>query len=180
MKRMTVLLSILVGLTLILTSCKKKEEPPIPKMPMQQAPMPQAPMPMPPAPMQPASPHGNAQKSEKKIIVPESAKKWNKVKLIFLDKSANKTIEYIVNVNSEWKIPNTNLKVKVGEFLPDFKMTETEITSSSDVPNNPAVRVEVIEDGKSIFKGWLYAKFPMIHPFEHQKYGLALKEGIKG
>lgn len=180
MKKVLSLLFVVISLIFVVNGCKKKEQPPVPKSPMQQAPMPMQPAPMQPMPMQPESPHGNAQKVEKKILVPESAKKWNKVKLIFIDKSTNKTTEYIVKVGSEWKIPNTNLKVMVGEFLPDFKMTETEITSSSDMPNNPAVRVEIFEDGKSIFKGWLYAKFPMIHPFEHQKYGLALKEGIKG
>jgi hypothetical protein len=176
MKKVVFLVAFFVSVTLLVSACKKKEEAPVPKSPMQQVPM--QPAPMQPTTMQP-SPHGNAQKPEKKIVVPESVRRWNKVKLIFIDKSTNKTTEYIVKVGSELKIPNTNLKIMVGEFLPDFKMTETEITSSTDMPNNPAVRIEVFEDGKSIFKGWLYAKFPMIHPFEHQKYGLALKEGMK-
>jgi hypothetical protein len=85
-----------------------------------------------------------------------------------------------VNIGSEFKVPNTNLRIVVGEFLPDFRMDDATITSASDMPNNPAVRVEVFENGKSIFKGWLYSKFPTIHPFEHEKYGLTLKEGIKG
>jgi hypothetical protein len=177
MKKITLLVTVFVSIVFLVSACKKKEEPPVPKSSVQQAPMPM--QPVQPESMQP-SPHGNVQKTEKKIIVPENVKKWNKVKLIFTDKTTNMSAEYIVKVGSEWKVPNTNLKVVVGEFLPDFRMTETEITSSSDVPNNPALRVEIFEDGKSVFKGWLYSKFPMIHPFEHQKYGLTLKEGIKG
>lgn len=165
-------------LTVSAGACKKKEEQPVPKTPMQ-APM-STPM---QSPMQaPMSPHGNTgPRIEKSVVVPPSVKgKWSKVKFVFEDKTTKKTSEYTVNIGSEFKIPNTNLKIVVGEFLPDFKMDESTITSASDLPNNPAVRVEIFENGKSIFKGWLYSKFPTIHPFEHEKYGLILKEGIKG
>ncbi len=172
-------LAVTLGLVLAVSvsGCKKKEEQPVPKT-SQETPMS---MPMQQAPMQPMSPQGDTAKPEKQIIVPPNVKgKWNKVKLVFMDKASKKSSEYIVNVGSELNVPNTNLKIVVGEFLPDFRMTETEITSSSDVPNNPAVRVEVFENGRSIFRGWLYSKFPTIHPFEHEKYGLILKEGVKG
>jgi hypothetical protein len=164
-----------LALLMVMVSCKKKEEQPVPKTPMQQSPM--------SAPMQPSmSPHGTTgPKVEKKILVPDSVKaKWNKVKFSIEDKASKKTSVYIVNIGSEFKVPNTNLRIVVGEFLPDFRMDDATITSASDMPNNPAVRVEVFENGKSIFKGWLYSKFPTIHPFEHEKYGLTLKEGIKG
>lgn len=165
-----------LALSMVMVSCKKKEEQPVPKTPMQQAPI-STPM------QQPLmSPHGTAgPKAEKKILVPDSVKaKWSKVKLTIEDKASKKSNEYTVNVGSEFKVPNTNLRIVVGEFLPDFRMDETTITSASDMPNNPAVRVEVFENGKTVFKGWLYSKFPTIHPFEHEKYGLTLKEGIKG
>lgn len=174
---MKIIKFIAVGLVLmiVIVGCKKKEEQPIPKTPMQQAPM--------SAPMQPSmAPHGTTgPKVEKKILVPDSVKaKWSKVKFIIEDKTTKKSAEYAVNIGSEFKVPNTNLKIVVGEFLPDFRMDEATITSASDMPNNPAVRVEVFENGKIIFKGWLYSKFPTIHPFEHEKYSLTLKEGIKG
>jgi hypothetical protein len=170
-------LAVTLGFVLAVSvgACKKKEEQPVPKTPMQQAPM--------SAPMQPSmSPHGTAgPKVEKKILVPASVKaKWNKVKFTIEDKVSKKSSEYTVNVGSEFKVPDTNLKIVVGEFLPDFRMDEATITSASDMPNNPAVRVEVFENGKTIFKGWLYSKFPAIHPFEHEKYGLTLKEGVSG
>ncbi len=177
-------MTIVVGLALsmIAFGCKKKEEQPVPKTPAQQQPM-SAPMQAPMStPMQtPMSPHGNAgTKAEKKIVVPADVKaKWNKVKFVFEDKASKKSSEYTVNVGSELKVPNTKLKIVASEFLPDFRMDESTITSASDMPNNPAVRLEVFEDGKSIFKGWLFSKFPATHPFEHQKYGLTLKEGVK-
>lgn len=143
-------------------ACKKKEEQPVPQAPAG----PGAGVIMPPG--------------EIKVIVPEAVKgKWDAVKLIVEDKIAKKSSEITVKLNSEYDIPNSNLKIKVGEFLPDFKMDGLTITSSSNEPNNPAVRVIVYENGKEIFKGWLYSKFPTIHPFQHDRYGLTLKEGVK-
>ncbi|NOY65603.1 MAG: DUF2155 domain-containing protein, partial [Nitrospirae bacterium] len=35
------------------------------------------------------------------------------------------------------------------------------------------------ENNKEIFNGWLYSKFPDIHPFQHEKFSVTLIEGIK-
>ena len=158
-KCLVVIVSILISLSLV--SCKKKEEQPVP-----QASGPGTGVMMPPG--------------ETKVVVPEAVKgKWDAVKLVIEDKLAKKTSEVTVKLDSEYTIPNSNLKIKIGEFLPDFKMDGLTITSSSNEPNNPAVRVAVYENGKEIFKGWLYSKFPTIHPFQHDKYGITLKEGVK-
>jgi hypothetical protein len=122
----------------------------------------------------------NIPKGELKIAVPDSVKgKWGAVKIVVEDKSTKKQQEFTVKLNSEFKIPNSTLKIAVGEFLPEFKMSADTVTSASNEPNNPAVRVKVYEGDKEIFKGWLYSKFPTIHPFEHPKYSLHLKEGVK-
>ncbi len=135
----------------------------------------------------PANPHGAAggpgvmvPPGEMQVVVPENVKgKYASVKLVIEDKSTNKSSEAVVKLGSEYKVPNSDLTVKVGEFLPDFKMEGSLITSSSAEQNNPAVSIVVSEKGKEIFKGWLYSKFPAIHPFQHEKYGLTLKEGNK-
>jgi len=36
----------------------------------------------------------------------------------------------------------------------------------------------VFEEGRKIFSGWLFSKYPDIHPFAHDKYGVRLVEGI--
>jgi len=201
-------LAVSMGVALVfslgLTACKKKEQQPVPQAPGQMPPsgaMPPAQMPpsgamppgqmppggaMPPGQMPPsgAMPPGqggiSVPKGEMKIVVPDSVKgKWSGVVLIVEDKSTKKKQEFKVNLNSDLKIPNSNLKVAVGDFFPSFKMDGSTITSASNDPGNPAVRVKVYEGEKEIFKGWLYSKFPAIHPFEHPKYGLGLKEGIK-
>ncbi|MEK6691562.1 MAG: hypothetical protein AABY78_09765 [Nitrospirota bacterium] len=122
------------------------------------------------------------------VIVPDSVKdKWSGVKIVIEDKIAKKTKEYTLNLNSDFKIPDSNLKVTIGEFLPDFKMDGDIISSASNKPNNPAVGIRVYEGEKRVFPalgrqwGWLWAQkvFQATHPFEHQRYSITLKEGVK-
>jgi hypothetical protein len=168
------MLAVACSLTLLVAAgaCKKKQEQP----------------PVPPAgahgqqgPLSPGGPGGVVMpKGETTITIPDSVKdKWKGVVLVIEDKASKKTSELTANLNSDVKIPNSNLTVKVGDFLPEFKMAGLSITSLSNELNNPAVKVVVFEGDKEIFKGWLYSKFPTIHPFEHPKYGLLLKSGIK-
>ena len=63
-------------------------------------------------------------------------------------------------------------------------MDEGRITSSSE-PTNPAVGIRVYEGDKQIFPapgkqwGWLFSKMPGIHPFEHPKFSITLKDGVR-
>lgn len=127
------------------------------------------------------SPHGNiVSKSERKVIVPpEVQKKWDSVRLIFEDRHIRKKAEYVVKLNSEFSLTGTDLKILCKDFLPDIKMERDIITSKSNEPNNPAVRVVIYERDQTIFNGWLYSKYPEIHAFEHPRYSIILKEGIK-
>ena len=164
---------LVAGLVVSFAGCKKKEEKPQlpPGHPSTEGGMP--PQGMPPTGM-PDMP-----KVDRKVVVPkEVAAKWKAVKLMVEDKTAKTNKEYTINVGGEQAIPNTNFKVKVLFFLPDFRMGEKDITSSSDKPNNPAAQVAILEGGKEIWKGWLYSMHPGIHPFQHEKIGLALSGGV--
>lgn len=172
----------LCALLFIFAGCDaKKEQPAAPKSenPVMVTPdkMPQD---HPQAKMPPTSPHGEMPKAPKTVTVPDSVKgKWSKVKIVVEDRSTKKSTEYMVNLGSDLTIPGTTLKVAVKEFLPDFTMDGNTMTSKSNDLNNPALRIEVFEDGKSIHSGWLYIKFPQIHPFEHPRYGITLKEAVR-
>lgn len=176
-----------LALVFSVVACKKKET---------QPPVPQTTAPMTPGPVMqgPISPEAQqtvpgsgmpVQGGEKQVVVPESVKgKWSAVKIIVEDKVSKKTQEYTINLNSDFKIPNSNLKVYVGEFLPDFKMDGLALTSASNQPNNPAVGIRVLEGDTQLFPtigkkwGWLFSKMPAVHPLNHEKYNLILKEGI--
>ena len=204
MKEKILIFILSVGMVFSLGACKKKEaQPPAPQtpgpvMPSQMPPgqvpgqMPPSQMPtgqMPPTQMPPMrqqqAPPGMPM-GKMQVSIPDSVKgKWSAAKIIVEDKVSKTKQEYTVKLDSDFKIPNSNLKIHVGEFLPDFKMEGLNLTSGSNEPRNPALGIRVLENNKQIFPapgkqwGWLFAKVPSIHPFEHSKYAITLKEGIK-
>ena len=165
---------LITGLMLSFGGCKKKEQKPQlpPGHPSMEGGMPQGmPQGMPNMPETP--------KKDRKVVVPkEVAAKWKAVKLAIEDKKAKASKEYTVAVGSDLAVPNTKITVKVLAFLPEFKMGDTDITSASDKPENPAVQVAILEPGKEEWKGWLYAKHPTIHPFPHDTIGITLVGGV--
>ena len=161
------------GLVFSFASCKKKEAKPQlpPGHPSMEGGMPGAGTP--PAGTQ-AVP-----KIDRTISVPkEIAAKWPAVKLTVADKISKNAKEYTVAIGSELAVPNTQVKIKVLAFLPDFKMGDRNITSASDKPNNPAAQVSVTEPGKEEWKGWLYSMHREIHPFSHEKLAITLVGGV--
>ena len=130
-------------------------------------------------------PGQDVKKTEFSVVVPQEVKdSWTSAVFIIDDKQESKQDEITVKIGGEFDIAGSGLVVKIGPFLPDFKMSAETITSTSNNPGNPAIGVEIYENGAKVFPpsgkwGWLYANFPTIHSFEHSRYGLALKEGIK-
>ena len=203
MKNKVFILALCCLLTLSFYACKKKEtQPPVSQtpgavMPGQMPPGQIPPGQMPPGPITqgPVSPEGQQQfarpgtmmpKGQSKVIIPESVKgKWGAATIILEDKVSNTKQEYTVKLNSDFKIPNSNLKIHVGEFLPDFKMEGLTLTSGSNELRNPALGIRVFENDRQIFPapgrewGWLFSKVPSIHRFEHPTYSIILKEGVK-
>jgi hypothetical protein len=170
MLKKTVAVAAVLVLAISLGACKKKEaQPQIPAgHPGMQGGMPGMPAGAPPV-----------QKIDRTVIVPkEVAKKWSAVKLNIEDKTGKGAKQYVVAVGSDLSIPNTNMKVKVLAFLPDFRMGDKEITSATDKPNNPAAQIIVQEPGKEEWKGWVYSMHPEVHPFQHEKIAITLIGGV--
>jgi hypothetical protein len=169
MKRLSLVFAALLVISLAGASCKKKEKPPVP--PPQQGEMPKMPE---------ASNEMMGGGPEKTVVVPEEVRStWKAVKIEVEFKEKNSKEAFTIPLNSEFKVPDTDLVLKIGAFLPHFKMTADQITSESSDPLNPACNIEILAGEKESFKGWLFAKFPDVHPFEHGKYGVKLLEGIK-
>jgi len=171
MKKITLLVAVLMMAAFAGPGCKKQQPPPPP-----------SPQGAPGQPGMPGAPHGEtgAPPVEKKIVVPDAVKAgWKavKVEVEFKDKKSRKV--FIIPLNSEFKVPDTDLTLKVGSFLPHFSMAADQITSSSNNPENPAAQLEVFQGGKEIFHGWLFSLHPAVHPFTHDKYGVTLLEGVK-
>jgi hypothetical protein len=181
MKRFALLIALIVSLGLAATGCKKKEAAP-PEMPPQAAGPQGQPgqQQMPPGHGEGGPGNGMGGGAEKKIVVPDDVKKaWKgaKIEVEYKAKKAKKT--FTVDLNSEFKVPDSDLTLKIGEFLPHFAMNGDAISSASAKLENPALRVEIKQGGKEVFKGWLFGKFPAVHPFQHDQYGVIMLEPIK-
>jgi hypothetical protein len=158
--------AVIIGLTVSLGACKKKEE------------QPQLP------PGHPSMEGGNVPpmpdmpKVDRQVLVPKSVQaKYHTVKLSIEDKATRAVKEYSVAIGSELAVPNSKIKVKVLAFLPDFRMGDKDITSASDKPNNPAAQLLVQEPGKEDWKGFIYSMHPGIHPYQHEKIAITLIGG---
>lgn len=146
---------------LLLASCQKKKA----------APSIQTPPPMPSMSLPPA-PQG--------VSVPSDVEKtWSGVVLVIVDKTTGKSTRATVELGSDYAIPGSDLRIQVKNFLPDFRMSGSTVTSVSNEPNNPAANVSVFEGKTRIFKGWLFSQYPAIHAFQNPKYGITLEKGIK-
>jgi uncharacterized lipoprotein YehR (DUF1307 family) len=165
MLKKIVVLAIALILAVSFGACKKKEE------------RPQMPAGHPGMGMEGGMP--NMPKIDRTVVVPNDVKaKWKAVKIAIEDKATKSTQQYTVTIGSDVAVPNTNIKIKVLAFLPDFKMNDKEFTSASDKPNNPAAQIVVQEPGKEEWKGWLYSMHPDIHPFTHEKIAITLVGGV--
>ena len=53
------------------------------------------------------------------------------------------------------------------------------ITSEGVEAQNPAARITVFEKGKEIFAGWIFTRFPDVHPFENRSTSSASRAGYR-
>ena len=160
-----------------LTSCTKKETPPPPP---------------PIAQEQQSMMHGNGTQgmhshgdiqmpaaAEMKVIVPDDIKsRWKGVIFTVTDRENNSAKDYTVQLNGKVTISDSKIEIQAEEFLPDLKIDGNIYTTETSNLLNPAIHVMITENGKEVFKGWLFQKFPSVHPFKHQRFGIILKEAV--
>ncbi|MDD5450561.1 MAG: DUF2155 domain-containing protein [Desulfovibrionales bacterium] len=110
------------------------------------------------------------------VVVPREVQgKWKAVVIAVVNKQTNEKKDYVVGINKDFALPNSKIKIKVLNFLPNFSMSPQGITSLSNESKNPAAQIIVYEDNKNVFEGWLFEKFPQVHPFQHKVYAIMLK-----
>jgi Uncharacterized protein conserved in bacteria (DUF2155) len=111
-------------------------------------------------------------------VPPEVAQAWSGIRIGWKDKSDGKEGVIDVPLGSATPLPDPSLVVRADVFLPAFTMGGGAITSQGVEPQNPAARIAVFEKGKEIFAGWIFTRFPDVHPFTHPRFQLRLEGGV--
>jgi hypothetical protein len=114
------------------------------------------------------------------VTIPAEVKgKWKAVKLTVLDKNKKTSKDFEAKIGEDTPIPGTKLSIKAEDFVPAFVMQGMNVTSASNEPTNPAAKVIITENGKEIFKGWLFQRFPSTHAFNHPEFAITLTGGVR-
>ncbi len=122
-----------------------------------------------------SSPAPQVTKALSTVVVPAQVQgKWKAVQIEVADKNAHLKKVYSVKIGSDFKLPGSDLTLKVETFLPHFVMEGTTLTSQSNDLVNPAAQLVIRENGKEIYKGWLFSLYPATHAFQHPQYGFTL------
>ena len=109
---------------------------------------------------------------------PFVAGKWKAVRIAVVDKNSVSQKIYTIPIGGMTNIPSTSMNIKVEAFLPAFIMEGSNLTSSSNEPTNPGVKIQITEKGAVLFSGWLFSKFPSTHAFMHPRYGFTLVDAV--
>lgn len=124
--------------------------------------------------------HPQVGETGRAVRVPAEVKgAWRAVKLKVERREGGTPAQLVtVPLGQGLEIPGSALRIQVGEFLPALQVQNAEVTSAGNAPTNPAAHVTVQEGGRELFKGWLFANFPEMRPFEHPVYRITLLGGV--
>ena len=111
-------------------------------------------------------------------VPPEVSHAYTGIKIVWKDKADGKEGVIEVPLGGTAPLPDPSLVVRAEVFLPAFTMGGGAITSEGVEPQNPAARITVLNKGKEIFAGWIFTRFPDVHPFTHPRFQLLLEGGV--
>jgi cytochrome c biogenesis protein len=92
------------------------------------------------------------------------------------DKTSSEIIgTYDISIGHDVQVPNTQLTIKLADYVPDFVMDDSgNVGSRTNEPNNPAALIELY-DGKDLkYKSWIFQKFPGFHAQKESEYSFNL------
>jgi len=117
---------------------------------------------------------------QREVVVPKSVEgKWKAVKILVRDKSdEEKNRMQLVELGSAFPLGDSGITVSAGEFFPNFVLDQASYTSVDNTLGNPAIHLVITENGKELYNGWTFAKYPGLYAFEHERYSLQLMDFI--
>jgi hypothetical protein len=114
----------------------------------------------------------------KLVVPPEVTAAFEGVRIGWKDSQGGREGVIDVPLGGGAAIPGSDLEVRADVFLPSFTMTSEQITSSGVGEENPAARIAVLEGQNELFAGWIFKRFPDVHPFQHPRFSLRLEGGV--
>ncbi len=116
----------------------------------------------------------------REVVVPKSvAGKWKAVKMLVRDKmDEERNRMQTVDLGSTFKLGDSGITVSAGPFFPNFVLDQARYTSMDNELANPAIHLVITDHGKEIYNGWVFAKYPTLYAFEHERYSLQLMDFI--
>jgi len=114
----------------------------------------------------------------KLVVPPEVTAAYSAVQIGWKDSQNGKEGLLEVPIGGGSPVPGSDLEIRTDVFLPAFTMSSEAITSSGTGQENPAARIAVVQGGKEIFAGWIFKRFPDVHPFQHARFSLRLEGGV--
>jgi hypothetical protein len=112
------------------------------------------------------------------VVPPEVTAAFEGVRIGWRDSQGGAEGVIDVPLGGGAPIPGSDLEVRADVFLPSFTMTSDQITSSGIGQENPAARIAVVEGQNELFAGWIFKRFPDVHPFQHPRFSLRLEGGV--
>lgn len=113
------------------------------------------------------------------VVPPEVSKAYSGIRLSWKDAASGKEGLLEVPLDGSATVPGSSIEVRADVFLPSFTMTEEAISSAGIEPENPAARVLIVEKENELFAGWIFSRFPDVHPFTHPRYSIRLEGGVR-
>ena len=117
---------------------------------------------------------------QREVFVPKSVEgKWKAVKILVRDKTdEEQNTMQTVDLGSSFQLGDSGITVSAGPFFPNFVLDQTRYTSMDNELGNPAVHLVITQNGKELYNGWTFAKYPGLYAFEHERYSLQLMNFI--
>jgi hypothetical protein len=112
------------------------------------------------------------------VVPPEVTAAFEGVRIGWKDSQSGREGVIDVPLGGGAAIPGSDLEVRADVFLPSFTMTSEQITSSGVAEENPAARIAVRQGQNELFAGWIFKRFPDVHPFQHPRFSLRLEGGV--
>jgi hypothetical protein len=113
-----------------------------------------------------------------RVYVPYAVRKaWSGVRVRLTDRATSQSMDISVDLKRPSPMGSTGLTLVVDYFLPHYVLSDGVVTSTGTDALNPAAFFTVTEDGATVHKGWVFARFPEVAPVEHQRYEIILLEG---